>query len=277
MAQTLLLKGMSMKNHPERRQTMEKKVLVVDDEGSLRRMVAFGLMQRGYDAELCENGMKGLQALETYKKRNIPLDFAIVDVRLPDIDGLKLLKAIKFSYPDVPVVIITGAGTERIAEEAKNADGYLEKPFHMDDLAKLLEEIPKAKAQNAVAPQPLPSHPYSAYVLVTLDPTANLMDVYRKVNLAQNMVYCDAVKGEDLMLLVQAESPEKVAAIIDEQVKTVPGVAEVATLNVNTPIVANNVADIIATVDKALGPDKSHLKNRFVLSLLEFFDFLHTR
>lgn len=256
---------------------MEKRVLVVDDEGSLRRMVAFGLMQRGYDAELCENGMKGLQALEAYKKRNMPLDCAIVDIRLPDIDGLKLLKAIRFNYPGVPVVIITGHGTEKIAEEAKDADGYLEKPFHMDDLAKLLEEIPEAKAQDAIAPQPQPGHPYSAYVLVTVDPTANQMDVCRKLNLAQNIVYCDAVRGEDLMLLVQAESPEKLAAIIDEQVKTVPGVAYVATLNVDTPVVADNVVDIIATVDRALGPDKSHLHSRFVLSLLDFLDLLRTR
>jgi len=256
---------------------MDKKVLVVDDEGSLRRMVAFGLMQRGYDAELCENGMKGLQTLEKYKEKNMPLDCAIVDIRLPDIDGLKLLKAIRFNYPDVPVVIITGHGTEQIAEEAKGADGYLEKPFHMDDLARVIEDIPETKTQNAIVPQPPPSHQYSAYVLVTVDQTANLMDVCQKLNLAQNIVYCDVVRGEDLMLLVQAESLEKVTEIIDEQVKTVPGVADVATLNVDTPVVADNVADIIATVDRALGPEKTHLHNRFMLSFFDFLDLLRTR
>jgi CheY-like chemotaxis protein len=266
---------MNMEKDYERRQAMEKKVLVVDDEGSVRRMVAFGLMQRGYDSELCESGMKGLQTLEAYKNKNMPLDCAIVDVRLPDIDGLKLMKAIRFNYPGVPVIIITGHGSDQVAEEAKNADGYLEKPFYMDDLAKLLDEIPEVKAQNTTQPQPC--RPYSAYVLATLDPTANLMDVYRKFNLGQNIVYCDAVRGEDLMLLVQAESPEKVAAIINEQVKTVPGIADIATLNVDAPIVADNVVDIIAIVDKAFGPDKAHLKNRFALSLFDFLDLLHTR
>jgi FixJ family two-component response regulator len=275
--QLCIINIMDMRNHHERRQAMEKKVLVVDDEGSVRRMVAFGLMQRGYDSELCESGMKGLQTLEAYKKNNMPLDCAIVDVRLPDIDGLKLLKAIRFNYPGVPVIIITGHGTDKVAEEAKKAYGYLEKPFYMDDLARLLDKIPEIKAQDAVASQPQPCRLYSAYVLATLDPAANLMDVYRKFNLGQNIVYCDAVRGEDLMLLVQAESPEKVAAIINEQVKTVPGVADIATLNVDTPIVADNVVDIIAIVDKALGPDKSHLKNRFALSLFDFLDLLHTR
>ncbi|OPY76947.1 MAG: Nitrogen regulation protein NR(I) [Syntrophorhabdus sp. PtaU1.Bin153] len=256
---------------------MEKKILVVDDEASLRRMVAFGLMQRGYEAEVCENGTRGLQTLEAYRKQNIPLDCAIVDVRLPDINGLKLLKTIKSAYPRVPVVIITGHKTERAAEEAKNADGYLEKPFDMDDLAKLLEKISKAQAQNTVAPQLPADRSYSAYVLVTLDPTANMMDVYRTLNSGENIMFCDATRGDGLMALVQAESPEKVAAAVDEQIKVVPGVTDVATLTVDTPLVADNVAGIIASVEKALGPDKAHLRNRFVLSLLDFLDLLCTR
>ncbi len=71
----------------------------------------------------------------------MPLDCAIVDIRLPDIDGLKLLKVIKFNYPQLPVIIITGYGSETVAEEAKTADAYLEKPFSVDDLAKVLEEM----------------------------------------------------------------------------------------------------------------------------------------
>ncbi len=256
---------------------MQKKVLVVDDEASLRRMVAFGLMQRGYEAEVCENGTRGLQTLEAYKKQNIPLDCAIVDVRLPDINGLKLLKTIKSTYPRVPVVIITGHKTERAAEEAKSADGYLEKPFDMDDLAKLLEKISKVKTQNAAAPQPPVGRLYSAYVLVTIDPAANLMEVYRKLNSGENIMFCDVTRGEGLMALVQAESPEEVAAAIDEQIKNAPGVADVATLNVDTPLVADNVVDVIASVKKALGPEKAHLHNRFVLSLLDFLDLLCTR
>jgi CheY-like chemotaxis protein len=256
---------------------MGKKVLVVDDEASLRRMVAFALMQRGYDTELCENGTKGLQALEAYKKNNLPLDFAIIDVRLPDIDGLELLKAIKLNYPAIPVVIITGHGKEQVGEEVKSADGFLEKPFDMDELTKLLDEIPGAKLQGTSTPQPQTDQSYSAYVLVTLDPTANLMDVYRKLSTAENVVFCDAVRGEDLMLLIQAESPEKLAAVIDEQIRTVPGVAEVATLNVDTPVIGDNVADIIAAVDKAGGQEKSDLRGRFVLSLIDFLDVLRTR
>ena len=82
---------------------MEKNVLLIDDEAGLRRSVSVGLMQKGYHTEPCESGMKGLETLETLKKRQMPLECAIVDVRLPDIDGFKLLKVIKSYYPDLPV------------------------------------------------------------------------------------------------------------------------------------------------------------------------------
>jgi len=105
---------------------MEKKVLLIDDEASLRRKRLLGLMQKGYQTEPCESGMKALQTLETYRQKKVALDCAIVDIRLPDIDGLKLLKVIKLNYPQLPVIIITGYGSETMAEEAKTADAYLE-------------------------------------------------------------------------------------------------------------------------------------------------------
>ena len=57
--------------------------------------------------------MKGLDTLETFRQKHIPLGCAVVDIRLPDIDGLKLLKVIKFNYPQLPVIIITGHGSKR--------------------------------------------------------------------------------------------------------------------------------------------------------------------
>jgi DNA-binding response OmpR family regulator len=77
---------------------MEKNVLLIDDEAALRRHVSMGLMQQGYHTEPCENGMKGLETLDTLMKRKMAPECAIVDIRLPDIDGLKLLKVIKSCY-----------------------------------------------------------------------------------------------------------------------------------------------------------------------------------
>jgi DNA-binding NtrC family response regulator len=137
--------------------TMERNVLLIDDEASLRRSVSLGLMQKGYHAEPCENGMKALQTLEMFKKKSVPLSCAVVDVRLPDIDGLKLLKVLKFSYPDLPVIVITGYGSDTVKEEAKSqqAEAFLEKPFTVDDLAALLDQMPETTDKEKRAETPV--------------------------------------------------------------------------------------------------------------------------
>jgi CheY-like chemotaxis protein len=116
--------------------------------------------------------MKGLETLQMFQKKQTPLDCAIVDIRLPDIDGLKLLKVIKVNYPNLPVIIITGHGDPAIEEAARsqNADGYLEKPFTVEELTQLLAEIPApaAKAELAVAEAVAPAV-VSAYALLTAD------------------------------------------------------------------------------------------------------------
>lgn len=200
---------------------MNKKVLLIDDEASLRRSVSIGLMQKGYQTEPCENGMKALQALETFKQKRIPLDCAIVDIRLPDIDGLKLLKVIKVNYPQLPVIVITGYGSESVAEEAKAADAYLEKPFTMDDLAKMLEEM-EAPVTEAVATEPSPKplasteESTSAYALITLDDSADLLSICRKFYFHHNVLYCDAIRGDyDLVLLLQASTLDQIREVAE--------------------------------------------------------------
>lgn len=242
---------------------MEKKVLLIDDEDSLRRTLTVGLMQKGYQTEPCENGMKALQTLETLKRNNMSLDYALVDVRLPDIDGLKLLKVIKFNYPGLPVIIITGFGGEAIAKEIRTekADGYLEKPFSMEDIARVLEEMPtpEVKAtQETAAPVASPVTSVSAYALVNLDPSADLLKTYRKLYFQDNVVYCDAIRGEyDLVMLFQAATQEEINATIEEKIKATEGVAEVTLLPVDSPTFGENITEIMDTLDKALGRDKN--------------------
>ena len=240
---------------------MEKQVLLIDDEASLRRSVSLGLMQKGYQTEPCENGMRALQTLETFKKKNIPLGCAIVDIRLPDIDGIKLLKTIKANYPQLPVIIITGYGSETIAEEARTADAYLEKPFTVEDLAKVLEEM-KAPAAEVVPVEAPPreltaaQESVSAYALVSLDNSANLLSTYRKLYYHENVLYCDAIRGDyDLVLLLQAATLDEINEVVDMQIRTMPGVAEVSMLTVDAPMFGENVINIMGSVDKALGRD----------------------
>jgi DNA-binding Lrp family transcriptional regulator len=71
------------------------------------------------------------------------------------------------------------------------------------------------------------------------------------------VLYCDAIRGDhDLMLLLQAETPEAIQELVDTKIKTVEGVTDVTLLNVDSPMFGENVIDIIGSVDKALGREK---------------------
>lgn len=246
----------------------EKRVLLIDDEASLRRSLAMGLLQKGYETDSCENGMKGLQALEAFKEKKTPPQYVVIDVRLPDIDGIKLLKVIKFTYPELPVVVITGFGSDTTEADAKSekADAYLEKPFTVDELTKIFAEIPQKTAAVAAAEkesaEPGGEKSVSAYALLNFSDSANLSEVYQDMYFMDNVLYCDAIKGEfDMALLLQAEKLSDLHAIIDDKIKKLPGIKDICFLPVESPLLSESVNSIIGTVDKALGREKENAEN----------------
>jgi ActR/RegA family two-component response regulator len=241
----------------------EKKVLLIDDETSLQRSLALGLLQKGYETEACESGMSGLKALEAIKKNQAPFQYVVVDVRLPDIDGIKLLKVIKFNYPELPVVVITGYGSDATAADAKSekADAYLEKPFTAEELSQILADIPLKKAAPAPvekeSAEPGGERSVSAYILLNFADTADLSTVYQDLYFMDQVLYCDAIKGDfDLALLLQAGSMDEILATVENKIKKLQGVKEAVFLPVDLPKLPDSVASIIGTFDKALGREK---------------------
>jgi len=87
---------------------MEKRILLVDDEAAIRRTLSLMLLQMGYDVEPCEDGISALKKLDLYEKNKIKFDSIVLDVRLPDIDGIKLGKIIRSKFPQICIVYITG-------------------------------------------------------------------------------------------------------------------------------------------------------------------------
>lgn len=247
---------------------MDKKVLLIDDEDSLRRTLSLGLMQKGYDTEPCENGMKALKTLETFKEKNLPLDCVVLDVKLPDIDGIKLLKVIKFNYPSLPVIMITAYGSEEVREDAKleRADAFLEKPFAIDELTHLLETLPAPEKETRPAeanqPDQAEGKARSAYMMLTFDETANLPEVYQRLYMHENVLYCDATRGDfDLVLLLQAESSGRIAEVAEKQIRSIPGLKEAHLMPVETPVLSDQISRIMGSVDQALGRAENQAMN----------------
>ena len=87
---------------------MPKRILLIDDNSSIRRSLSLGLNQLGYDVEPCDCGFKALNKLDLYTKNLVNLDSVVVDLNLPDINGIKLGKIIKSKYPDSTIMYITG-------------------------------------------------------------------------------------------------------------------------------------------------------------------------
>ena len=131
---------------------MQKKILLVDDESSLRRSLSLGLSQRGYETEPCENGVNALKKLELYMKNEIGLSGVVLDIRLPDIDGMEVVKEVKAKRPETEVIVITGYGNVSSAVEAMRVGvhDYLSKPFTDSVLIKTVKDALKKEKEKAL-------------------------------------------------------------------------------------------------------------------------------
>jgi excisionase family DNA binding protein len=104
------------------------RVLVVDDEASIRDQLSKTLALAEYDVDLAFDGRTALDRLRT-----TPYDLLITDLKMPGIDGLTVIREARRLKTDLPVIIITGFSTEASAIEAVNlgVSGYLTKPFRV--------------------------------------------------------------------------------------------------------------------------------------------------
>jgi excisionase family DNA binding protein len=104
------------------------RILVVDDEASIRDLLAKTLALAEYDVDVAADGRSALERMRLY-----PYDLLIADLRMPGMDGLAVIREAKRYKADLPVLIITGYSTESSAIEAVNLGvaGYLTKPFRV--------------------------------------------------------------------------------------------------------------------------------------------------
>jgi len=118
----------------------DKKILIVDDNPHMCNLLTDILEIFDYQGITAKDGEDALSHL-----RKESFDLVITDLRMPNLGGMDLLKSIKEENPSLPVVVITAYGksdTERDVLAAK-ADGYLAKPFKVNDIENLLKGLLK--------------------------------------------------------------------------------------------------------------------------------------
>src|SRR5262249_35486510 len=120
------------------------KILVVDDEPPIRKLLRMGLTSQGYDVLEAANGNAALELLA--KKPAL----VILDLGLPDIDGHDLLRRIRHRQESLPIIVLSSRGDEagKVAAPDLGAAGYVTKPFRMDKLF--------ARIRAATPPPPRP-------------------------------------------------------------------------------------------------------------------------
>ena len=138
------------KRKPEKTKTS---ILVIDDDEDIRKVLSKILKDNGYSVNSAETGGEALRKTEE-KFYNL----ALIDIRLPDIDGVELLTKIKETKPKMRKIIITGYPTLKNAVEAlnKGADAYIMKPLNMDKfLATIKEQLQKQKEEQEMTEKQL--------------------------------------------------------------------------------------------------------------------------
>ena len=117
--------------------TMSKKVLIVDDELGIRESLKLILSEK-YELVLTDSGEQCLDILKHAKDIGIVL----LDIKMPKINGLEILKSIKNDHPALPVIMITGYKSVDTAAEAAalGAQGYIVKPFKSDEIINITKK-----------------------------------------------------------------------------------------------------------------------------------------
>jgi len=125
---------------------LENRILVVDDDEGVLSSISKALRLEGYHVDVANTGKKAVECT----KRNF-YNLALVDIRLPDMEGTELLTAMKDTIPKMVKIILTGypALPNAVTALNKGADGYLTKPVKMDELLKTIKEhLIKQSKQN---------------------------------------------------------------------------------------------------------------------------------
>jgi DNA-binding NtrC family response regulator len=130
-------------------------LLFVDDEPALRSLMAERLAERGFDVVEADSGQRAIELLDQFA-----FDIVVTDLRMPDIDGTRVIEAARERYPGIIAIVITGYGTVKDAVDAikRGASDFIAKPFQFDELVHVLDkaiEQRRLASENAYLRQQL--------------------------------------------------------------------------------------------------------------------------
>ena len=129
--------------HPDAPDGSPVRVLVVDDEQMLADLLASALRYEGWDVTTAATGVKAVQAAQ-----EIEPDVVVLDIMLPDFDGLEVMRRIRGRQPSVPVLFLTAkdAVEDRVSGLTAGGDDYVTKPFSLEEVVARLRALLRRSA-----------------------------------------------------------------------------------------------------------------------------------
>ncbi len=186
---------------------VHKRVLIVDDEDNMRRMLRVMLSKAGYQVSEAANGA---EALASMAKDHF--DFILCDIRMPEMDGMQFLQEAQGKFPEKTVIMMSAYGTIETALEAMKmgAYDYISKPFKSDEVLltlKKAEERERLKRENIILRQKLEkiSKRYSfGNIIARSEAMARVFDLVEKVAEHKTTVLITGESGTGKELIARA-------------------------------------------------------------------------
>jgi two-component system, NtrC family, response regulator PilR len=181
-----------------------KKILVVDDEESMREMLGIMLRREGYDIVTAENRARAAEHLGRGG-----IDLVITDIKLPDGDGMEILRHVKAASPETAVVLITAFGSTQMAVVAMKlgAHDYLVKPFDVDELKMVVRnalEKQDLQEENRRLKEQLRSQHGLGRIIGVSSPMAAIFGLIRVVAPTSSTILISGESGTGKELVAQA-------------------------------------------------------------------------
>jgi DNA-binding response OmpR family regulator len=180
------------------RQAARRRILLVEDDRTLRQALAFNLEREGYEVRVAVDGEQALAAA-----RDPALDLVVLDVMLPGMSGLEVLRAIRAEGVDTPVIVLSAKGDEidRVVGLKVGADDYLTKPFSRPELLARIDAVLRRRPSAVPPGERAPAEPIRSGDL--------LVDPGRRLATYDGRALQLTVKEFDLLAYLAAH-PERV-------------------------------------------------------------------
>jgi DNA-binding NtrC family response regulator len=128
-----------MKEQPKNPDNLKRRILVVDDENDLRILLSDMLLGAGYEVVSAADGEEAIGLLG----KNETIDVALLDIQMPIVNGIEVLKHIKNNHPSVRAVMLTGFADLKYAMEAREfgARDFINKPYRVEDILATIRRV----------------------------------------------------------------------------------------------------------------------------------------